>query len=154
MYDDNVKEAEAVEQAYAAHLLAAKELHQAQMQMMRSKRAIRTLNDEFVQATTAAVKATELVDRKRKATAAAEEDFNATSRMTRHCYGTAEAADYHRSNKAPSPNSPVYHAVSPVYSKVIDDAAKRIEAADTEETQLPVGSGAMVIEIEQESQDP
>ncbi len=60
VYVTNMQEAE---QAYAAHLQAAKELHQAQMHMMRSKRAIQTLNDELSKATAAATAATELVDR-------------------------------------------------------------------------------------------
>jgi hypothetical protein len=42
VYDQNMKESEA---AYAAHLKAAKELHQAQVAMMRSKRAVRAPND-------------------------------------------------------------------------------------------------------------
>ncbi len=78
------------EQAYAAHLQAAKELHQAQMHMMWSKRAIRTLDDELSMATAAAAAATELVDRKCKTAATAEDDFNTTTRMTSNCYGTEE----------------------------------------------------------------
>ena len=74
------------EQAYAAHLQAAKELHRAQMQMIRSKRALRMLNDELSNATAAAAKATELVARKRKAADAAADGFNATARLTWHCY--------------------------------------------------------------------
>ncbi len=71
------------EQAYAAHIITSKELHQAQLQMMQSKRAIRALNDELSKATAVAAAATELVDRKRKAAAAAKDDFNSTARMTR-----------------------------------------------------------------------
>jgi hypothetical protein len=62
LYDSNMKEAE---QAYAAHLRDTEELHQAQMTMMRRKRA---LNDT---ATAAPAEATELVGRKRKAASAA-----------------------------------------------------------------------------------
>ena len=60
------------------------------MQMIRSKR---TLNDELSNATAAAAKATELVDRKRKAADAAAEGFNlnATARLTRQAgYATKE----------------------------------------------------------------
>jgi hypothetical protein len=135
VYDQNMKESEA---AYAAHLKAAKELHQAQVAMMRSKRAVRALNDELAKANAAAASATELVDRKRKAVDAAADDFEATSRMTRSCYGTEGSAPYR-------PTSPAYSKVVPVYSKVVDPA-KTIEAtAADEETQLP---------CEQESQDP
>jgi hypothetical protein len=72
VYDANMKESEA---AYAAHLKAAMELHQAQVAMMRSKRAVRALNDELAKATAAAASTTELVDRKRKAADAAAEGF-------------------------------------------------------------------------------
>jgi hypothetical protein len=146
VYDQNMKESEA---AYAAHLKAAKELHQAEVAMMRSKRAVRALNDELAKANATAASATELVDRKRKAAVAAAGDFEATSRMTRGCYGTE--------GSAPSSTSPAYFKVVPVYSKVVDPA-KTIEAtaaaapADDEETQLPCG--AKVIDVEQESQDP
>ncbi len=58
LYDSNMKEAE---QAYASHLWATEELHQEQMNMMRWKRAIRTLNDKLSNATAAAADATELV---------------------------------------------------------------------------------------------
>eukprot|EP00291_Cryptomonas_curvata_P029600 CAMPEP_0172207764 /NCGR_PEP_ID=MMETSP1050-20130122/34037_1 /TAXON_ID=233186 /ORGANISM="Cryptomonas curvata, Strain CCAP979/52" /LENGTH=227 /DNA_ID=CAMNT_0012887159 /DNA_START=486 /DNA_END=1165 /DNA_ORIENTATION=+ len=109
VYEQNMKEAE---QAYAAHLQAAKELHQAQVHMMRSKRAIRALNDDDLsQATAVATAATELFDRKRKAAVSAEEDFNATARLTRHCYATEDYA-------TEDTRSPVYHAVYPVYSTV------------------------------------
>ena len=138
VYDQNMKESEA---AYAAHLKAAKELHQAQIAMMRSKRAVRALNDELAKANATAASATELVDRKRKAADAAADDFESTSRMTRGCYGT-EASSVYR------PTSPAYSKVVPVYSKVVDPA-KTIEAtADDEETQLPG------VDVEQESQDP
>jgi hypothetical protein len=57
LYDANMKEAE---QGYEAHLQTTKDLHQAQMQMMLSTRAIRTwtLNDEMTEATAAAAKVT------------------------------------------------------------------------------------------------
>ncbi len=90
------------------------------MQMMRSKRAVRTLKDGLALATAAA--ATSLVDRKRKAADAADEDFKTTSRMTRHCYGTGK--------------SPSYYSVSPVYSKVVAEVPT---SPDAEETQLPGG---------------
>jgi hypothetical protein len=146
VYVTNMKEAE---QAYATHLQAAKELHQVQMHMMRSKRAIRKLNDELSKATAAAAAATELVDRKRKAAATAEDDFNAITRMTRNCYGTEERS------QSPSPESPVYHAVSPVYSKKVEASVK-----DDEKTQLSVNSGGDTPScrptgpIEHELQDP
>jgi hypothetical protein len=69
-------------------------------------------------ATAAAAAATELVDRKRKAAAAAEDDLNSSAGLTQSCYGTEAAADV-SSNTAPSTASPVYCAVSPVYSKVV-----------------------------------
>jgi hypothetical protein len=53
------------------------------LQMMRSKRANRTPNDELSNATAAAAEATELVDRKRKAASAASQDFELASHMTR-----------------------------------------------------------------------
>jgi hypothetical protein len=146
VYDQNMKESEA---AYAAHLKAAKELHQAEVAMMRSKRAVRALNDELAKATATAASATELVDRKRKAADAAADDFEATSRMTRGCYGTEGSApsSVHR------PTSPPYFKVVPVYSKVVDTAKTAAAApADDDETQLP--RGAKVIAVEQESQDP
>lgn len=135
VYDQNMKESEA---AYAAHLKAAKELHLAQVAMMRSKRAVRALNDELAKANAAAASATELVDRKRKAADAAADGFEATSQMTRGCYGTEC-----------SPKA------VPVYSKVIDPAKAAAAArGDDEETQLPCDGMAKVIDIDQESQDP
>ena len=136
IYEQNRKEAEL---AYANHMIAAKELHEAQMRMMTAKRAIRALNDELSQATVAAASATELVDRKRKAAAAAAEDFKHTSEMTRGCYGTEGA------KRICSPVSPVYYAVSPVYSKkveaakVIEAAASPAAAASSQESQDPYG---------------
>jgi len=143
VYEQNVKESEA---AYAAHLKAAKELHQAEVAMMRSKRAVRALNDELAKATATAASATELVDRKRKAADAAADDFEATSRMTRGCYGTE--------GSAPSSTSPAYFKVAPVYSKVVvaaktAGAAPAAAPAGDNETQLP-----RVAAVEQESQDP
>ena len=136
VYDQNMKESEA---AYAAHLKAAKELHQAQIAMMRSKRAVRALNDELAKANATAASATELVDRKRKAADAAADDFEATSRLTRGCYGTEGSA----------PCRPTYRPISPAYSKVVGPPS-----ADDEETQLPCDGKADVIDVEQESQDP
>ena len=97
LYDSNMKEAE---QAYAAHLRATQELHQAQMNMMRRKRVIRTLNDDLSKATAAAADATALVDRKRKAAAAAAQDFELATQLTRDCYGT-EAKRSKRPPKRP-----------------------------------------------------
>ncbi len=74
------------------------------MHMMMSKREIRTLNDELSKATAAAAAATELGDRKLKATAAVEEIFNTTARMTSNCYDT----EVKRSSQAPSPEFPIY----------------------------------------------
>ena len=114
IFDDNMKESEA---AYAAHVKASNELHLAEMAMMRSKRAVRTLNAELNKATADAVSATEMVDRKRKAADDAAADFDSTARITRHCYGMV--------GRAPSPTSPVYRPAS--------------KAADaSEETQLPI----------------
>jgi hypothetical protein len=84
--------------------------------MMRSKRAVRFFSDELAKATAAATAATSLVDRKRKAADAADEDFKTTSRMTRHCYGTGK--------------SPSYYSCSPVYSELVG------AADDADETQL------------------
>ena len=145
IYEQNRKEAEL---AYANHMIAAKELHEAQMRMMTAKRAIRALNDELSQATVAAASATELVDRKRKAAAAAAEDFKHTSEMTRGCYGTEGA------KRICSPVSPVYYAVSPVYSKKVEtakviEAAKVIEISAAAEAASPAAAASS-----QESQDP
>ena len=85
--------------------------------MMRSKRAVRTLNAELNKATADAISATEMVDRKRKAADDAAADFDSTARITRHCYGMVA--------RAPSPTSPVYRKPE---SKAADDS---------EETQLP-----------------
>lgn len=115
IFDDNMKESEA---AYAAHVKASNELHLAEMAMMRSKRAVRTLNAELNKATADAVSATEMVDRKRKAADDAAADFDSTARITRHCYGMVA--------RAPSPTSPVYRKPE---SKAADDS---------EETQLPI----------------
>ncbi len=87
IYDQNKKEAEL---AYTNHVMAAKELHDAQMRMMTAKRAIRSLNDKLTEATAAAAAATELVDRKCKAADDAECAFNGAVSLTRDCYGTEE----------------------------------------------------------------
>lgn len=123
LYDSNMKEAE---QAYAVHLRATEELHQEQMNMMRRKRAIRTLNDELSNATAAAANATELVDWKRKAAAAAAQDFELATQMTRDCYGT----DAKRSKKAPE-------ALANAGSKVVDAAKLNEVAAIEHESQDP-----------------
>jgi hypothetical protein len=115
IFDDNIRDSNA---AYAAHIKASNELHLAEIAMMRSKRAVRTLNAELNKATADAVSATEIVDRKRKAADEAAADFDSTARITRHCYGMVA--------RAPSPTSPVYR---PAYSKAADAS---------EETQLPI----------------
>ena len=120
IFDDNIRDSNA---AYAAHIKASNELHLAEIAMMRSKRAVRTLNAELNKATADAVSATEMVDRKRKAADDAAADFDSTARITRHCYGMVA--------RAPSPTSPVYRKPE---SKAADAS---------EETQLP-------IDIEQE----
>ena len=129
LYDSNMKEAE---QAYAAHIRATEELHQAQMNMMRRKRAIWTLNDELSNATAAAADATELVDRKRKAAAAAAQDFELATQLTRDCYGT----EAKRSKKAPE----AAYASSPpanAGSKVVDASKLNEVAAIEHESQDP-----------------
>ena len=128
--------------AYAAHVKASEELHQAQVAMMLSKCAICALNDELTKASAATAAATELVDRRRKAADAASQDFLLTSQMTRACYGTVV------SSKAPSspvyhaisPSFPVYHPTPPMYSERVADASPVSPAAeDDEETQKPGG---------------
>ena len=126
LYDSNMKEAE---QAYVAHLRATEELHQAQMNMMRRKQAIRTLNDELSNATAAAADATELVDRKCKAEAAAAQDFELATQMTRECYGT----EAKRSKKAPA----AAYASSPPANKVVDASKLNEVAAIEHESQDP-----------------
>jgi hypothetical protein len=125
IYDQNKKETEL---AYTLHVTAAKVLHDAQMRMRTAKRAIQSLNNELTKATAAAA-VTKLVDRKRKAAEAAECGFNAVASMTRECYGTEDGRRV-RSN----PESPMYHAVSPVYSK-------KVGGCDDGKAQLPVNSG-------------
>ena len=128
IFDDNIRDSNA---AYAAHIKASNELHLAEIAMMRSKRAVRTLNAELNKATADAVSATEIVDRKRKAADEAAADFDSTARITRHCYGMV--------GRAPSPTSPVYRPTSPAYSKVLPVYSKVVATADAaEETQLPI----------------
>ena len=69
------------EAAYAAHVKASNELHEAEMAMMRSKRAVRALNTELDKATAAAAAATEIVDRKRKAADEAAAGFDSSVRL-------------------------------------------------------------------------
>ena len=143
VYEQNRKEAE---EAYANHMIASRELHDAEMRMMTAKRAIRSLNDELTKATATAAAATELVDRKRKAADSAAADFKFTSEVTRGCYGTEGA------KRIRSAVSPVYHAVSPVYSEKV---VKRIRSSSpSPAVYSKLKSGAKVVEIEQESQDP
>ena len=111
--------------------------------MMTAKRAIRSLNDELTKATATAAAATELVDRKRKAADSAAADFKFTSEVTRGCYGTEGA------KRIRSAVSPVYHAVSPVYSEKV---VKRIRSSSpSPAVYSKLKSGAKVVEI---SQDP
>ena len=79
VYDQNMLESAA---AHAAHVKASDELHQAQVAMMRSKRAIRALNDELARATAAAAAATALVDRRREAADAASPSASCPMRTT------------------------------------------------------------------------
>ena len=118
VYDQNMKESEA---AYAAHLKASKELHQAEVAMMRSKRAVRALDAELEKAKAAAASATEIVDRKRKAADEASADFDSTARITRHCYGRqtapvySKAAEEHESQDPHGGETPCYNPVSKDY---------------------------------------
>jgi hypothetical protein len=84
---------ENIEKSYSNHMLATKELHEAQMRMLTARRAIRWLKEE-AGATADAAKATVLFDCKRKAAAAAADDLNTTSRFLGSRCG-AEAADVH-----------------------------------------------------------
>ena len=157
IFDDNMKESEA---AYAAHVKASNELHLAEMAMMRSKRAVRTLNAELNKATADAVSATEMVDRKRKAADDAAADFDSTARITRHCYGMVA--------RAPSPTSPVYRKPE---SKAADASEETQLPIDLEQEYRPASPttspsyspayarvfpvySKTVIDVEHESQDP
>lgn len=77
---------------YETHVMASRELHEAQQHLMKTKRAMQRLESELREAKAAAVDATAAVDRKRKAAADAEDDFNADIRLARHCYGLGCAA--------------------------------------------------------------
>ena len=97
VYDQNMKESEA---AYAAHLKASKELHQATVAMMRSRHAASALRAELDKANAAAASATETVDRKRKAADEAAADFDSCARIARHCYGRPTTPVYSKASKA------------------------------------------------------
>ena len=108
VYDQNMKESEA---AYAAHLKASKELHQATVAMMRSRHAASALRAELDKANAAAASATETVDRKRKAADEAAADFDSCARIARHCYGS-KAAEEHESQDPYGGETPCYNPVS------------------------------------------
>ena len=117
VYDQNMKESEA---AYAAHLKASKELHQATVAMMRSRHAASALRAELDKANAAAASATETVDRKRKAADEAAADFDSCARIARHCYGRptapvySKAAEEHESQDPHGGETPCYNPVSKV----------------------------------------
>ena len=111
VYDQNMKESEA---AYAAHLKASKELHQATVAMMRSRHAASALRAELDKANAAAASATETVDRKRKAADEAAADFDSCARIARHCYGS-KAAEEHESQDPYGGETPCYNPVSKDY---------------------------------------
>jgi hypothetical protein len=80
---------------YETHVMASRGLHEAQQHLMKTKRMMQRLESELSdlrEAKAAAVDATAAVDRKRKAAADAEDDFNADIRFARHCYGIRCAA--------------------------------------------------------------
>jgi hypothetical protein len=77
---------------YETHVMASRGLHEAQQHMMKTKRMMQRLESRLREAKAAAVDATAAVDRKRKAAADAEDDFNADIRLARHCYGIRCAA--------------------------------------------------------------
>ena len=112
VYDQNMKESEA---AYAAHLKASKELHQATVAMMRSRHAASALRAELDKANAAAASATETVDRKRKAADEAAADFDSCARIARHCYGSKAAAEEHESQDPYGGETPCYNPVSKDY---------------------------------------
>ena len=116
VYDQNMKESEA---AYAAHLKASKELHQATVAMMRSRHAASALRAELDKANAAAASATETVDRKRKAADEAAADFDSCARIARHCYGRptggSKAAEEHESQDPYGGETPCYNPVSKDY---------------------------------------
>ena len=115
VYDQNMKESEA---AYAAHLKASKELHQATVAMMRSRHAASALRAELDKANAAAASATETVDRKRKAADEAAADFDSCARIARHCYGRPTAPVYAEEHESQDPHggeTPCYNPVSKDY---------------------------------------
>ena len=120
VYDQNMKESEA---AYAAHLKASKELHQATVAMMRSRHAASALRAELDKANAAAASATETVDRKRKAADEAAADFDSCARIARHCYGRPTAPVYSKASKAAEEHESQdpYGGETPCYNPVSKD---------------------------------
>ena len=76
---------------YETHVVASRELHEAQQHLMKTKRMMQRLESDLREAKAAAVDATAAVDRKRKAAADAEDGFNSDIRSARHCYGLQSA---------------------------------------------------------------
>jgi hypothetical protein len=104
---------------YETHVMASRGLHEAQQHLMKTKRIMQRLESDLREAKEAAVDATAAVDRKRKAAADAEDDFNADIRLARHCYGIRCAAlEKAAVGDAPEPAlkcQPVYSPVDPTY---------------------------------------
>ena len=118
VYDQNMKESEA---AYAAHLKASKELHQATVAMMRSRHAASALRAELDKANAAAASATETVDRKRKAADEAAADFDSCARIARHCYGRPTAPVYSKAAAEEQESQDPYGGETPCYNPVSKD---------------------------------
>ena len=120
VYDQNMKESEA---AYAAHLKASKELHQATVAMMRSRHAASALRAELDKANAAAASATETVDRKRKAADEAAADFDSCAQIARHCYGRPTTLNYSKASKAAEEHESQdpYGGETPCYNPVSKD---------------------------------
>ena len=76
---------------YETHVVASRELHEAQQHLMKTKRMMQRLESDLREAKAAAVDAIAAVDRKRKAAADAEDGFNSDIRSARHCYGLQSA---------------------------------------------------------------
>ena len=78
----------AADAAYASHKMAAAQLHQAQMQLLTAVEDVDHLTAKLERAKAAATAAVVLVNRKRKAAADAELEFDAIVRSTqRRCWG-------------------------------------------------------------------
>jgi hypothetical protein len=116
---------------YETHVMASRELHEAQQHLMKTKRMMQRLESDLREAMAAAVDATAAVDRKRKAAADAEDSFNSDVRLARHCYGLKCAAlepalkcipvyspvgdGGETPSYAPAPAPTVYSPVDPTY---------------------------------------